>query len=186
MAIQTSPLFTGFRGSVNRRLLFRQCGGKTVLSRFPDRSRVIYSERQKQSQKRFSDAVDFAGVVIKEAGLKDIYSIKASLLGFRSAWNLAIAEFMSDRPLNVKKKKIRFDKLILVRSLRWNIPVKLYRFDEEPVQGVLNVPKRLKSGSKPKPLHRATSPVPAGKPDENSYRNILNAKLKESQFQKPS
>ena len=144
MAIQTSPLFAGFRGSINHRLLFRQCGGKTVVSRFPDRSKVIYSERQKQAQKRFSEAVDFARVVIKEPGLKDIYCIKASLLGFRSAWNLAIAEFMSDKPLEIKKKKIRFDRSILTRSLRWNIPVKLYKFAEEPDQTVLKVPPRVK------------------------------------------
>lgn len=186
MAIQTSPLFKGFRGSVNRRLLFRQCGGKTVLSRFPDRSRVVYSERQKQAQKRFSDAVDFARVVINEPGLRDMYSIKASLLGFRSSWNLAIAEYMSERPLTVKKKKIRFDKSILVRSLRWNIPVKLYKFEEEPPQSPLKAPGRLKSGTVHRRLYRATSPVPAGKPDGTSYRNILNPKLKESQLRKPS
>lgn len=140
--IQTSPIFKGFRGSVNRHLLFRQCGGKTVVSKFPNRSKVIYSEQQKHAQKRFSEAVDFARVVIKEPGLKNIYCIKASLLGFRSAWNLAIAEFMSDQPLTVKKKKIKFDKSILVRSLRRKIQVKLYKFAEETAQGVLKVPKR--------------------------------------------
>ena len=116
-----------------------------MVSQFPDRSKVVYSELQKQSQKRFSEAVDFARVVIKEPGLKDIYCLKASLLGFHSAWNLAIAEFMSDKPLEVKKKKIRFDKSILIRSLGWNVPVKLYKFAEEPTQGVLKVPERLSS-----------------------------------------
>ncbi len=115
------------------------------MSRFPNRSRVIYSEQQKQAQKRFSDAVSFARVVIKEPGLKDIYSIKAVLLGFRSAWNLAIAEFMSETPLVIKKKKIRFDKSILRRSLRWNIPVKLYMFAEESEHCVLKVPPRVLS-----------------------------------------
>ena len=144
MAIQTSPIFAGFRGSVNRHLLFRQCGGKTVVSHFPDRSKVIYSDLQKQAQKRFSAAVDFARVVIKEPGLRDIYALKASLLGFRSAWNLAIAEFMSDKPLEVKRKKIRFDKSILVSSLGWNIPVKLFKFAEDPTRELLKVPRRLK------------------------------------------
>lgn len=144
MAIQTSALFAGFRGSVNRQLLFRQCGGKTVVSSFPDRGKVIYSERQRQAQKRFSEAVDFARVVIKEPGLKDIYGIRASLLGFRSAWNLAIAEFMSDQPLGVKKKKIRFDRSVLNDSLGWKVPAKLYKFDEEAVPVVLKVPPRIK------------------------------------------
>ncbi|MEJ7694066.1 hypothetical protein [Daejeonella sp.] len=163
MAIQTSPIFAGFRGSVNRHLLFRQCGGKTVFGQFPDRSRVIYSELQKQAQKRFSEAVDFARVVIKEPGLRDIYSIKASLLGFRSAWNLAIAEFMSDKPLQVKRKKIRFDKSVLIRSIGWNIPVKLYKFAEEPVRDVLKVPQRLRSRPAGNPVHPRQRTRPAVK-----------------------
>lgn len=105
---------------------------------------MIYSERQKQTQKRFSDAVDFARVVIKEPGLKDIYCVRASLLGFRSAWNLAIAEFMSDKPLGVKKKKIKFDRSILSSSLGWRVPVKLYRVEEGAGEGVLKVPLRIK------------------------------------------
>ncbi len=69
MAIQTSPVFEGFRGSIDRQLLFRQLGGKTVVSQFPDRSKVVYSELQKQAQKRFSEAVDFARVY-QGAGIK--------------------------------------------------------------------------------------------------------------------
>jgi len=143
--IQTSPIFKDFRGSVNRHLLFRQCGGKTVVSQFPNRSRVIYSDQQKQAQKRFSEAVDFARVVIKEPGLRDTYSIKASLLGFRSAWNVAIAEFMSEKPLEVKKKKIRFDKSILRRSLGRKIKMTLYKYAEEPTRHVLEMGRRLRS-----------------------------------------
>ncbi len=145
MAIQTSPLFKGFSGSVNRRLLYRQCNGITVLSRFPDRSKVVYSERQQQAQKRFSDAVDFARIVIRYAGLKEKYAIKASLLGFRSAWNVAIAEFMSDQPLAVKRKRIKFDKSLIRRSLTRKMRIKLYKFAEEPEKSVLKVPKHVKS-----------------------------------------
>ena len=164
MAIQTSPLFSGYRGSINRQFLFRQCGGKTILSRFPDRSKVIYSERQKKAQKRFSEAVDFARVVIKEPGLKDIYCVRASLLGFRSAWNLAIAEFMSDKPLEIKKKKIRFDRSILTRSLCWNVPVKLYKFAEVPVRTVLKVPPRVKMKRLPDPVQHISPPLPVRDP----------------------
>lgn len=64
MAIHTSPLFQGFSGNINRQLLFRQSGGKTIVSKFPDRSSVIYSEKQKQERRRFGDAVSFARVVL--------------------------------------------------------------------------------------------------------------------------
>lgn len=137
---------------MNRQLLFRQCGGKTVVSSFPDRSKVIYSERQKHAQKRFSEAIAFARVVIREPGLKDIYSLRASLLGFRSAWNLAIAEFMSEEPLGVKKKKIRFALSILHNSLGWEVPVKLYKLQEETDEVVLKVPERVKIRSLRDPI----------------------------------
>jgi hypothetical protein len=151
LAIHTSPLFKDFRGSVNRQLLFRQVGGKTVVSRFPDRSRVIYSEQQRQAQKRFSDAVSFARVVIKEPGLRDIYTIKASLLGFRSAWNAAIAEFMSDKPLEVKRKKIRFKKSDL--NMAWNVRLNLFKYAEEQSKDILIPPKRIRSKPRRHTLH---------------------------------
>ena len=144
MAIQTSAIFAGFRGTVDRQLLFRQCGGKTVVSKFPDRSNVIYSEQQRRAQKRFSEALSFARIVIQEPGLRDTYCIKASQLGYRSAWNLAIAEYMSDQPLIVKRKKIKFDKSILRKSMGWNIKTNLYKLAEEVDESILMFPELSK------------------------------------------
>ncbi|MGV3684949.1 MAG: hypothetical protein ACO1NS_04925 [Daejeonella sp.] len=159
MAIQTSALFKGFSGSVNRRLLYRQCNGITVLSRFPDRSKVVYSVQQKQAQKRFSEAVEFARVIIREPGLKEIYTVKASLLGFRSAWNVAIAEFMSEEPLGVKRKRIKFDKSLIRRSRTRKMRIRLYRFANETEQSVLKVPKHLKPIRGRDPSLAALKPV---------------------------
>ncbi len=130
MAIHNSVLFQGFSGSINRQLLFRQCGGKTVVSQFPDRSAVIYSEKQKRERRRFADAVSFARVVIADRGLKQIYSIKAAVLGFRSAWNAAIAEYMSDQQLKVRKKKIRFDRSQINYPADRKLGMKLFKMVE--------------------------------------------------------
>ncbi len=127
MAIHNSVLFQGFSGSINRYLLFRQCGGKTVVSKFPDRSAVIYSEKQKRERRRFADAVSFARVVIADQGLKQVYSIKAAVLGFRSAWNAAIAEYMSDQLLKVRKKKIRFDRSKINYPADSKLEIKLFK-----------------------------------------------------------
>ena len=140
MAIHTSAIFKGFSGNIDRQLLFRQSGGKTIVSKFPDRSKVIYSERQKREQRRFADAVSFARVVIADKGLKPIYSLKAAVLGFRSAWNVAIAEFMSDQPLQVKKKKIAFDKSQLNYPADYEIKVKLFKKVEDPAS--VKIPRR--------------------------------------------
>ena len=157
MAIHTSPIFSDFRASVNRQLLLRQRGSKTVISKFPDRSKVIYSERQKQAQKRFSEAVSFARVVIKEPGLKDIYRIKASLLGFRSAWNLAIAEFMSNEPLTVKKRKIRFDKKLINTAMGWNMSANLYKYAENAARPMFIIRERIRSPLSRRVYHGTTT-----------------------------
>jgi hypothetical protein len=142
MAIHTSTIFQGFSGSINRQLLFRQCGGKTVVSKFPDRSAVIYSEKQKLERRRFADAVSFARVVIADQGLKQTYSIKAAVLGFRSAWNVAIAEYMSDQPLKVRKKKIPFDRSQIQYPADSKLQIKLFKTIEGEPPVLVKVSRR--------------------------------------------
>ena len=127
MAKQLSPVFKGFSGSINHQLVFKQLNGQTVVTLYPDRSEVIFSERQRQNQRKFSDAVAFARVIIANPELKKIYSLKASLLNFRSAWNVAIAEYMSNEPLTLKPKKVRFDKCVITNEMGKNIHVNLYK-----------------------------------------------------------
>jgi len=127
MARQLSPIFQGFSGSVNNLLVFKQVCGKTIVTVFPDRSKIIFSERQKQAQKRFSDAVYFARTIIGNANLKKIYALKASLHNFRSAWNAAIAEYMGDATLSLKPLKERFNQRIITNPMKKGIKVKLFK-----------------------------------------------------------
>jgi hypothetical protein len=127
MARHLSPIFQGFCGSVNNLLVFKQVHGQTIVTVFPDRSKVIFSERQKQAQKRFSDAVYFARTIIGNTNLKKIYALKASLHNFRSAWNAAIAEYMGDAPLSFKPVKERFDQRIITNQMGTDIHVKLVK-----------------------------------------------------------
>jgi len=127
MARHSSPIFQGFCGSVDRQLVLKQVYGQTIVTVFPDRSKVIFSEQQKQAQKRFSDAVYFARTIIGNANLKKIYALKASLHNFRSAWNAAIAEYMGDAPLALKPVKERFDQRIISNQMGKGIQVKLFK-----------------------------------------------------------
>ena len=136
MAFQTNPIFRGFSGSVNRRIMFRQYAGKTVICKFPDRSRVVYSTKQKEEQNRFKDAVAFAKIVISHQVLKDSYSMKASELGFRSAWNMAIADFMSRGELTRKPRKIRFDKSLIRGRIGKRSHIRLFKRVDEPVPAI--------------------------------------------------
>lgn len=153
MAIHVSPVFEGFSGSINRQLMFRQRCGKTIVSKFPNRSAVIYSENQKREQRRFADAVSFARIVIGNKALFDKYSVQAVLLGFRSAWNAAIAEYMSAGPLSAKPKKIRFEKSIVTgmgKNIRVNLSKKV-KADAEPLFKHLKQLRIKKSKTYPPP-----------------------------------
>ena len=88
-------------------------------------SAVIYSENQKREQRRFADAVSFARIVISDKVLFAKYSVQAALLGFRSAWNVAIAEYMSTGPLSAKPKKIRFKKSLITDKMGKYIHINL-------------------------------------------------------------
>jgi len=150
MAVHTSPVFDGYSGSINRQLLLKQRFGKTIVTKFPDRSRVVYSENQRREQRRFADAVSFARVVITNKILLDEYSLKAALLGFRSPWNMAIAEYMSTGPLRRKPQKIKFKKSILTCSMGKNISLHLFKLvspGTKHFQRIKEKPENFRSGS---------------------------------------
>lgn len=128
MAIQSNPIFAGYRGTINGQLLLRQCGGKTVVSSLPDPKKAIFTPAQLSEQQRFRQAVSFARVVVSLPLLKARYAEKASKLGFRTAWNVAIAEYMSKTELQQKPKKIWFDSKIITDSLGYKVKVKLYTY----------------------------------------------------------
>lgn len=156
MAVHTSPVFEGFSGNINRQLVLKQRLGKTIVTKFPDRSRVVYSENQKQEQRRFADAVSFARIVIADKVLFEQYSIKASLLGFRSAWNAAIAEYMSTEPLHPKPKKIRFEKSIITGPMGGKITVNLFKLvypdTKKLFKRIKEKPRKFRSDKKVSPL----------------------------------
>lgn len=73
--------------------------------------------------------------------MKQVYSLKAAVLGFRSAWNVAIAAYMSDQPLQVKKKKVPFDQSKLNYPADCKIGIKLFKMVERQAQVVVKVPR---------------------------------------------
>lgn len=129
MAIHHNPIFADYRGTINGQLLLRQCGGKTVVSRLADPKKVIFTPAQISEQQRFRAALAFAKVVVSLPLLKARYTEKARSLGFRTAWNVAIAEYMSKTELVQKPKKIWFNSRIISESLGFPVKVKLYKYE---------------------------------------------------------
>ena len=52
MAISTNPLMHGVRGSINKQIVFRIVGGQTVVSAYPNMSRVKRTAKQKKQNNR--------------------------------------------------------------------------------------------------------------------------------------
>jgi len=92
MGIHTKPLPDHIRGSVEGLVIIKHRFGKTILTIFPDMSRVVFSEKQKAEQRRFADAVAYAKAIIKDPQKKAAYMAK--LPAGKKVLNAAISDYM--------------------------------------------------------------------------------------------
>ncbi|MBS4063254.1 MAG: hypothetical protein KGZ74_01775 [Chitinophagaceae bacterium] len=92
MAQTSSNIITrGLKGQVGKQLVFKQYGKKTVVTRYPDMSRVKPSTAQKEKRKGFAAAVAYARRITNDPVLKALYQQKVKK-GQR-VYNYAIQEF---------------------------------------------------------------------------------------------
>jgi valyl-tRNA synthetase len=56
MAISNNVQLKLLTGQMNKEIVFKQYGGKTVLSKYPDMSKRVLSPKQKQILERMQDA----------------------------------------------------------------------------------------------------------------------------------
>ncbi|WP_207427981.1 hypothetical protein [Pedobacter sp. SYSU D00535] len=95
MAILRTPLPENIRGSVQGLVVIKHRLGKTLITAFPDMSKVVYTEKQKAEQKRFADAVAYARAIISNPEKKAAY--QARLPKGRKVFNAAIADYMKGK-----------------------------------------------------------------------------------------
>jgi hypothetical protein len=114
MATSNSPWLKNHKGHINKEIVVKQYDTQTVVTSYPDRSRVTYSEKQKVSQARLAEAIDWARSIIRDPRKKAEYS-KLLPKGKR-LYNAAIQEYLNpqDPPFsNIKppvKKRGRINK----------------------------------------------------------------------------
>ncbi len=60
-------------------IVLKRSKGKTIIGKIPDRTKVILSKNQTNSNKLFADAVAFAQKLMKDPEAKKIYKVKANL-----------------------------------------------------------------------------------------------------------
>jgi hypothetical protein len=59
-------LIAGLKGSIGKQLVLKKYGSKLVVSKYPDRSKVVLSKKQKTDNKKFTNAVAFARQIIND------------------------------------------------------------------------------------------------------------------------
>jgi hypothetical protein len=81
------------RGRIGKELVYRKYENKIVVSRYPDRSKIVYTATQKARQGLFAAAVAYARSIVSDPVLKKAYAKKLKN-GKRRVYNAAIKEYM--------------------------------------------------------------------------------------------
>ena len=92
MAISKNPFLRSFRGRINETIVVKQYKNKTVLTAFPDMTKVKFSEAQLFEQSRMRQAAAFASAIVKDPEKKAAYA--ATIQAGSSVYHAAIAEFL--------------------------------------------------------------------------------------------
>ncbi len=89
--LKENIIIKGLSGRVGKRFIFKQYGDKTIVSAYPDMSRVKLSAKQKRENNRFRKAVVYAKSQMSDPDSKAAYKAKA--IGLQKPHNVAIADF---------------------------------------------------------------------------------------------
>ena len=93
MARLNSNLFLGITGAIGKQLVFKKYGDKTVVTSYPDMSKVKPSELQEVKRKGFADAVAYAKNISRNPEKKAEYlkKVKAG----ESVYQFALKEYLA-------------------------------------------------------------------------------------------
>lgn len=93
MASSTSNIILSqLKGQIGKQLVVKQYGKKTVITRYPDMSRIKPSALQKNKRKVFAKAVSYAQAINNNPKQKALYARKVKK--GQSVYHFAIKEYM--------------------------------------------------------------------------------------------
>lgn len=94
MAVSHNNIVThGLSGMVGDMLVFRQRGGKTIVSNAPKASDKPPTDKQETIRTRFQQAIIYGKTAIADATTKEAYASQAK--EGQSAFNVAVADFFN-------------------------------------------------------------------------------------------
>ncbi|HEX6848035.1 MAG TPA: hypothetical protein VF144_13715 [Chitinophagaceae bacterium] len=88
----TSILLTSLRGQIGKQIVVKKYGKKTVITAYPDMSRIKPSKLQKESRKKFARAIEYAQAIMRDPVKKADFAKKLKR-GAR-VYNAAIKEYL--------------------------------------------------------------------------------------------
>jgi predicted HTH transcriptional regulator len=103
MAISKDNYVTnGLKGAVGKDFVFKQFNGKTIVTKYPDRSQVKYNKKQTRFQKIFAEATAYASDIINDPVKKAAYKVGPR----KSVFHAAIKDYMALHAKKVLVKKL--------------------------------------------------------------------------------
>jgi molybdenum cofactor biosynthesis enzyme len=100
-SVYNNILLEGASGALGKQIVIKNYNGKTVITAYPDMSRVKPSKHQKTRRNIFKEAVAYAQAINNDLSRKVVY--KKKLKKGQSVYHAAIAEFMSKHTASAKK-----------------------------------------------------------------------------------
>ena len=85
----------GISGAIGKQLVYKQYDDKTVVTKFPDMSRVKASRLQQIGRDIFKEAVKYAKLIVRNKEAKEAYAAK--LPKGKSVYHAALKEYMAKK-----------------------------------------------------------------------------------------
>lgn len=82
----------GLSGHLQKTMVFKHYGDRTIVSAYPDMSQVVASPAQKAQRGRMAEAMHWAKAYLQDPAIKAAYQAKVK--GMQRAINVAVADFL--------------------------------------------------------------------------------------------
>ena len=87
-----NPLLAGAQGKLGNTIVFKVYSYGTVITKYPDMTGIIPSDRQVEKRNRFRRAVAFAKAILKDPEQKAAFQLRT--LRKQTVFQAAISEYM--------------------------------------------------------------------------------------------
>ena len=116
--VKHNVIIQGTSGSVGKQVVLKNYGNVTIISNFPDMSRVKLTSKQKEENQKFREASAYAHSQMLDPIAKAAYKAKTS--GLQRAYNIAMADYYHPpeiKEINTSMFRGEPDDLIIIQAM---------------------------------------------------------------------